>query len=109
MLRDPGKQPGFAEAGRERMWTHVGRIRLQPVDPAFAFSTVVNDQKFSIRIQSNGRNLQLSIGNLSVPQRILPVVTNCPDLAGGIVAVNVGARQFLQLAAVVDNATGQRT
>ena len=68
---------------------------------------MVADQEFALRVDAEAGDLE-GVGDLLVPVDLLAVVLERPDLAGRVVAVDVGPAQIGELLAVVDDAAGQR-
>ena len=53
-------------------------------------------------------DLERGVRQLAVPERLLAIVLDAPDLAGGVIPVDVGALQFRVALAVVDDPVPSR-
>ena len=69
---------------------------------------MINDQQLSAGAHREAGDLQRGVGDLLLPGELLSIVACRPDLAGGVVAVDVGAVELGQLSSVVDHAAGER-
>src|SRR5256885_179904 len=99
------KEAGFAQPDGELRWVLLFRRWLQLIETA----AMVRDQKLALGIGAETRDLHGGVGQLLMPDNLAVVVANTPDLAGGPIAVEIGAPQLRQLGPVIDDAAGQRT
>ena len=83
-------------------------VRLEGVEAALAGFVVIADQQFALGIRGERGDLQWRDGDLLVPEHFLAVVFDGPDVAGAVVAVEVGTLQFRVTFAVIDDAAGER-
>ena len=70
---------------------------------------MVNDQQFPPGAHREAGDLQRGVGDLLMPGELFPIVARAPDLAGGVVTVDVGAVKPRQFSAGVDHAAGEGT
>ena len=106
VARDRGKQPGSAQAPGEAVAAVGGVVGFQGMEPPLSLVSIVEHQQIALSVHLEGDDSQGSICQLLVPDDFPALHPGAPDLAGGIVAVDVGSPQFREPGAVVDQAAG---
>ena len=104
-ISDRFEQAGLAELPREILRVRGWRRGDELID---APSHVVHDVKLAGVVFIECDDSVVRLRDLLMPEDLLTVVSECPDLAGIVVPVDVGADEVFQPRAAIDIAAGDR-
>src|SRR5262249_34493472 len=102
MILDRGEQAGLTEFARERCFGFLRWSRFQGVN----LPGVIDEIDFTVAIGAEADDLQARQRQVLAPGDLAVFLLQPPHLASGIVAVDIRAREILELLPSIDKPSG---
>ena len=106
LFGDRNKQPGLTQPLGEGNRILGSLIPSETIKPTLAIELLVGNQQFAMVIFGKTGDAQGRVCQFALPKNFISIVLDGPNLAGLIIAIDIGSDQFGKLGSVIDEAPG---